>query len=246
MTEIALIVLAAGMGTRMKSAIPKVLHRAAGRSLVGHVLAAGRELAPRRTAVVVGPDMPAVAEEARRYLPEAAIAIQEKRLGTGHAVSMAREALAGFSGTVLVLYGDAPLVLPGTLKKLVTSVTRETPLAVLGFRAANPTGYGRLLPGAPGTIRAIREELDATAEEREIKLCNSGIIAVESGQLASLLPKLGNANAKGEYYLTDVFASFWRNKWLVSAVKVIDPIEVMGINDLAQLEVARQRMAERA
>ncbi len=234
MTEIALIVLAAGMGTRMKSAIPKVLHRAAGRSLLGHVLWAGRALQAQRTAVIIGPDMPAVAEEARRYMPEAAIAIQEKRLGTGHAVAMAREALAGFSGTVLVLYGDAPLVLPETLKKLVVSVTRETPLAVLGFRAANPTGYGRLLPGAPGTIRAIREELDATAEEREIKLCNSGIIAVESGHLASLLPKLGNANAKGEYYLTDL-VGLTAAEGRPAALVECPESEVAGVNDRVQL-----------
>jgi len=234
MTEIALIVLAAGMGTRMRSAIHKVLHRAAGLSLIGHVLSAGRALQPRRTAVIIGPDMPEVAEEARRYMPEAAIAIQEKRLGTGHAVSMAKEALAGFSGTVLVLYGDAPLVLPETLKKLVTSVAGETPMAVLGFKAANPTGYGRLLPGAPGTIRAIREELDATAEEREIKLCNSGIIAIESKRLRDLLPKLGNANAKGEYYLTDLIGLTAAEGHPAALVECPES-EVAGVNDRVQL-----------
>ena len=165
----------------MKSRLPKVLHRAGGRSLLSHVLHAAQALDPLRVVAVIGPDMEAVAREARSVIPEAAAAVQTDRRGTAHAVSMARPALAGFGGTVLILYGDVPLITAATLKSLVERVSPQMPLAVLGFEARDPTGYGRLKTGPAGEVLAIREELDATPEERSITLCNSGIIAVSLG-----------------------------------------------------------------
>jgi bifunctional UDP-N-acetylglucosamine pyrophosphorylase/glucosamine-1-phosphate N-acetyltransferase len=234
MKDRAIVVLAAGLGTRMKSAIPKVLHRAAGRSLLGHVLHAAAPLEPERCVVVAGPGMADAATEARAVFPTAQVAIQQERLGTGHAVARAKDALDGFSGTVLVLYGDAPLVLPETLERLAASVTETTPMAVLGFEAANPKGYGRLIRDSTGNVIAIREELDSSPEERAIKLCNSGIIAITSAWLWRLLPAVGNANAKGEYYLTDLVGLVVDAKATV-ALSVCPESEVAGVNDRAQL-----------
>ncbi|MFO1122489.1 MAG: bifunctional UDP-N-acetylglucosamine diphosphorylase/glucosamine-1-phosphate N-acetyltransferase GlmU [Hyphomicrobiales bacterium] len=247
MTEIAAIVLAAGMGTRMRSRLPKVLHRAAGRSLLGHVLLAAQALEPDKVVAVVGPDMDAVAKEARSVVPGVQIAIQEDRKGTAHAVSMAGQALSGFKGTVLVLYGDVPLITASSLGRLAELVGPGQPMAVLGFVAADPKGYGRLLTGAADQVTAIREELDATPEERLINLCNSGIIAISAERLWALLPQIGNRNAKGEYYLTDLVG-------LVAAagercgLAICDESEVAGVNDRAQLaaiEAAFQRRYRR-
>ena len=179
-SPIAVIVLAAGKGTRMRSDLPKVLHRAAGRSLLGHVLHSAKAANPERTVVISGPEMPEVGAEAKRVVPQAVIAIQEKRQGTGHAVSIARDGLKGFEGTVLVLYGDVPLIRSETIRSLAEAVSADSPLAVLGFRAANPTGYGRLIQDRAGKLIAIREELDTTVDERRIDLCNSGFIAVKA------------------------------------------------------------------
>ena len=168
MADIALIVLAAGKGTRMKSALPKVMHRVAGRSLLGHVLSASTGLSPKLAVVVVGPDMGSVGEEARRYFPDCAVAIQEERKGTAHAVSMAKESLAGFSGTVLVLYADVPLIQAATISALAGKVDMDTVAAVLGFEAADPTGYGRLFKTKSGSIGAIREELDTSPDRKSV------------------------------------------------------------------------------
>ena len=149
MNELAVIVLAAGTGSRMNSDLPKVLHRAAGRSLLGHALHVARGLAPARTVIVSGPGMDDVAAESRRFAADAAIATQTERLGTGHAVAMAKAALEGFTGTALVLYGDVPLIETDTLKQLTALISEDLPMAVLGFEAADPHGYGRLLRSAP-------------------------------------------------------------------------------------------------
>ena len=232
MTEIAIIVLAAGKGTRMKSGLPKVMHRAAGRSLLCHVLHAAKALAPAEAVVVVGPGMDEVAVEAASVLPHACCVIQADRLGTAHAVSMAREALKGFRGTVLVLYGDVPLISPESLRQL--TALAGSGMAVLGFEAADPKGYGRLLRNDEGLVVSIREELDASPEERSIRLCNSGIIAISSTLLWELLPKIGNANAKGEYYLTDL-VELAAGEGSPCRLGLCPEAEVSGVNDRVQL-----------
>jgi bifunctional UDP-N-acetylglucosamine pyrophosphorylase/glucosamine-1-phosphate N-acetyltransferase len=204
MTEIAIIVLAAGLGTRMRSELPKVLHKAAGRSLLGHVLTSANELKPAHCVVVCGPGKEDLSGEAKRYVPGAEMVTQAERRGTGHAVSMAESKLKGFKGTILVLYGDVPLIEAATLRGLSDQVSSAQPLAVLGFEPASPIGYGRLLRGADGSVTAIREELDASLEERRITLCNSGILAVDAGLLWRLLAAVKPNNAKGEIYLTDI------------------------------------------
>ena len=234
MNELAIVVLAAGKGTRMKSGLPKVLHKVAGRCLLGHVLHAARELAPSRTVIVSGPAMDNVAAEARRIIPTAAIAIQSERHGTGHAVSMARTALEGFSGTVLVLYGDVPLIEAETLKALTALLAGGLPMAVLGFEAADPHGYGRLLRSSPERVIAIREELDASPEEKQVTLCNSGIIAISSKALWDTLPRIGNGNAKGEYYLTDLVELVVKSGG-ACGIAVCPESEVAGVNDRVQL-----------
>lgn len=234
MADIALIVLAAGMGTRMKSRLPKVLHKVAGRSLLGHVLTAAGDLKPTRTVLVVGPDMEAVGVEATRFLPGVSLVIQHERRGTAHAVSMARQGLAGFSGTILVLYADVPLISAASLKALAAQIDTLTAAAVLGFEAANPIGYGRLIKTASGSIGAIREELDATLAEKAISLCNSGVIAAKADVLWKYLALIKDDNAKQEFYLTDVVELIAKSGAGVGLVTCLET-EVAGVNDRLQL-----------
>ncbi len=234
MTDIALIVLAAGKGMRMKSALPKVMHRAAGRTLLGHVLAAAAGLSPKRAVVVVGPDMDAVGLEAQGYFPGCNVVIQQERQGTAHAVSMAKAGLEGFSGTILVLYADVPLIQTASLSALAGKLDKKTSVAVLGFEAADPYGYGRLLKAKNGSIRAIREELDASSQERKIRLCNSGILSVNSRTLWKLLPQIKNKNAKREYYLTDLVELAVKADLRVG-LATCSETEVAGVNDRVQL-----------
>jgi bifunctional UDP-N-acetylglucosamine pyrophosphorylase/glucosamine-1-phosphate N-acetyltransferase len=178
--------------------------------------------------------MAAVEKEAQTAIPGAKIAIQKVRKGTGHAVSMAEAALKGFEGTVLVLYGDVPLIEADTLKRLAGAVSDEAPIAVLGFRPAVPTGYGRLIQDGAGRLTAIVEELDATPEQRRINLCNSGLIAARSGHLWQFLPKLEPKNVKGELYLTDVVELTAKSGRAVAMTECA-ATEVMGVNDRVQL-----------
>ena len=240
MADIALIVLAAGKGTRMKSALPKVLHQAAGRSLLGHVLAAAAGLSPKRAVVVVGPDMDAVGVEAQSYFPGCNIAVQQERKGTAHAVSMAKDSLAGFSGTILVLYADVPLIQTVSIKSLAAKVDADTAAAVLGFEAVDPHGYGRLFKTKSGSIGAIREELDTSPQEKKISLCNSGIFAVNSEVLWKMLPQIKNENAKQEYYLTDLVELVAR-AFRVGLVTCPEA-EVAGVNDRVQLAAIEAKL----
>jgi bifunctional UDP-N-acetylglucosamine pyrophosphorylase / glucosamine-1-phosphate N-acetyltransferase len=241
MADIALIVLAAGKGTRMKSALPKVLHQAAGRSLLGHVLAAAAGLSPKRAVVVVGPDMDAVGVEAQSYFPGCNIAVQQERKGTAHAVSMAKDSLAGFSGTILVLYADVPLIQTVSIKSLAAKVDTDTAAAVLGFEAVDPHGYGRLFKTKSGSIGAIREELDTSPLEKKISLCNSGIFAVNSEVLWKMLPQIKNENAKQEYYLTDLVELVARAGFRVGLVTCPEA-EVAGVNDRVQLAAIEAKL----
>ena len=244
MTELATVVLAAGQGTRMKSAIPKVLHQAAGRSLLGHVLHAASALGVSRTVVVAGPGMADVEAEAKRIIPEARIAIQHDRKGTAHAVSMAKQALAGFSGTVLVLYADAPLIKAETIAALAAKLSKTVAMAVLGFETASPKGYGRLIRDSHGNIAAIREELDASPAEKAITLCNSGIIAIQSEMLWRLLPNIKDSNAKKEFYLTDLVELTVAAGGTVG-LSICPEAAVAGVNDRVQLAAVEQQFQAR-
>ena len=239
MPENACIILAAGLGTRMHSAHPKVMHKVAGRTLIGHVIVAAKATGCGKMCVITGPDMKVVEDEARRWHPQASVALQKDRLGTAHAVKAAKDELAGFSGTVLILYGDVPLIEPDTLKKLAGQVNDQTPLAVLGFETDTPAGYGRLIMDVNQYLTAIREELDATAKERAVKTCNSGIMAVDSAHLWPMLEKIGNDNAKGEYYLTDL-VGLTVSAGKQVAVTMCPESQVAGVNDRVQLAAIEQ------
>ena len=246
MNNLAVVVLAAGQGTRMKSAVPKVLHKIAGRSMLSHVLHAAKELGASRAVVIHGPDMLGVQIEAKSAMP-CHFAEQRERLGTGHAVSMAREALPGFTGVVLVLYGDVPLIKAVTLRGLLGKLDAKHKMAVLGFEADKPEGYGRLIVKAKAVVDIV-EQLDATPAQRKITLCNSGIIAIDNNLLWKLVPLLKNKNAKGEYYLTDLVKLATKAKTKV-ALALCSEVEVAGVNDRSQLSVLErvfQREARRA
>ena len=244
MTETAIVILAAGKGTRMKSRRPKVLHAVAGQPMLHHVVATARALAPERLMLVLGPDMEDVGESLPNAAPQAEIVIQQERLGSGHAVLVAKQALAGFTGDVLLLYGDVPLITAGTLETLLAARRNGAALAVLAFEPDDSAAYGRLVLGADGKLERIVERLDATAADAEITLCNSGIMAVDGGHLFSLLDEVGNDNAKGEYYLTEIVAGA-RARGLDCVHTMAAPEEVMGINDRAQLAEAEAALQTR-
>jgi bifunctional UDP-N-acetylglucosamine pyrophosphorylase / glucosamine-1-phosphate N-acetyltransferase len=199
------VVLAAGEGTRMRSAMPKVLHPVAGQSLLAHVLAAAPKGAGASLAVVIGPDHRPVADEVKRLRPDAATFIQRERLGTAHAVLAARDAIARGADDLLVVFGDTPLISAATFDRLRAPLKKGAALAVLGFRAADPTGYGRLLVEGDQLL-AIREQADASPAERAIRLSNAGVMALDGRKALQIIEKIGNANSKGEYYLTDAVA----------------------------------------
>ena len=237
------IVLAAGEGTRMRSATPKVLHPVAGQSLLAHVLGAAPEENSTALAVVIGPDHEAVAQEARRVRRDAAIFVQHERLGTAHAVLAARDAIARGADDLLIVFGDTPLISAATFERLRAPLKSGATLAVLGFRAADPTGYGRLLVEGNRLI-AIREQADASPAERAITLCNAGVMALDGRKALDIIDKIGNANSKREYYLTDAVAIV-RDLGLEAVVIETSEDEVRGINTKAQLAEAEQVMQTR-
>ena len=234
------IVLAAGEGTRMRSSLPKVLHPVAGRPLIAHVLTAAPGGKGDAIAVVVGPDHQAVIDEIKRVRPEAKTYVQRERLGTAHAVLAAREAIAAGADDILVAFGDTPLIDGATFARLRTALKDGAALAVLGFRAADPTGYGRLLMDGDHLV-AIREQADASETERAVTLCNAGVMAFAGNTALKILDKIGNGNSKGEYYLTDA-VGIVRELGMRAAVIETDEDEVRGINTKAQLAEAEQVM----
>ena len=231
----AVVVLAAGEGTRMKSALPKVMHPLAGRPMIAHLMATVDALNPDRVAVVVGPGMETVA---RAVVPHPTVE-QSQRLGTGHAVAQALPLLDGFTGTVLVLYGDTPLITEDTLDRIFEARRDETDPAVvvLGFTPEDPGDYGRLMLDEDGSLGAIVEAKDATPEQAENDLCNSGVMAFDGSLLAELLDGLDNDNAKGEFYLTDA-VGLARAAGRTCAVVEGEPEELLGINSRAELAQA--------
>ncbi|MBD8734382.1 bifunctional UDP-N-acetylglucosamine diphosphorylase/glucosamine-1-phosphate N-acetyltransferase GlmU [Sphingomonas sp. CFBP 13706] len=240
--SIAVIILAAGKGTRMKSDLHKVLHPIAGRPMLHHLVASAATLHPARTVVVTG----AGREQVERAVAPLGIAtaLQAEQLGTGHAVAQARDALAGFEGDVLILYGDVPLVTAATMQRMIDRLHGDdAPAAVvLGFRPADPGAYGRVIADAAGRIDRMVEYKDASDAERAETLCNSGLMAVHSCDLFALLARVGNDNAAGEYYLPDI-VMLAAADGRASAVIETGDAEVAGVNsrgELAAVEAAWQ------
>jgi bifunctional UDP-N-acetylglucosamine pyrophosphorylase/glucosamine-1-phosphate N-acetyltransferase len=247
MTEnpLLVLVLAAGKGVRMRSDLPKVLHPIAGRSMLAHVLATVSALGARRVAVVVGPDMNAVRAEVANRAPGVEVFEQATQLGTAHAVLAARAAMERWSGTVLVIFADTPLVEAKTLRAMIDVLNTGAHFAVLGFEPDDPTGYGRLIIDAQGRVAAIREEKDASEAERRIRLCNAGAMAFRVPDLVGLVSRIGNANGKGEYYLTDALA-IASAEGLVALPVTCPPDEAMGVDSRVKLAAAEAVIQRRA
>lgn len=242
------VVLAAGKGTRMRSQLPKVLHPIAGRSMLGHVLALAGAVGGDALAVVVGPDMARVRDEALGAAPGARVFVQEAQHGTADAVLAARDAIGAHTGDVLVLFADTPLVTPRTVGALIAALDAGAQVAVLGFEARDPGAYGRLITGPDGDLVAIREAKDATEAERAIRLCNAGVMAFRLDRPLDVLDRIGNANAKGEYYLTDAVEIVRAGGGRAAAVGCEED-EVLGVNargELAAAEAIWQRRARAA
>ncbi len=237
--RIAVVVLAAGKGTRMRSRLPKVMHAIAGRPMIAQVVETAAALEPAMGVVVVGPDMEVVGAAAAPF----DIVLQPTQRGTGDAVICARDQLDGFAGDVLVVYGDTPLITADTLAALVAARRGNGghALAVLGFRPADPAEYGRLVTTDDGALEAIVEYKDADAETRALGLCNAGAMAIDGSLLFSLLDQLDDNNAKGELYLTDL-VKLARAAGRRCTVAEADPVEVAGINTRAQLAEAEAAM----
>lgn len=241
---LAAVVLAAGHGTRMKSEKSKVLHEIGGRSMLAHVMALAGALSPERVCVVIGDHAPEVGDAARALREGVAVAVQAPPRGTGDAVRKAEPALAGFKGVVLILYADTPLVEAATLESLAAKVAGGAAVAVLGFTPDDPGAYGRLKRGSDGMLEAIVEAKDASPEELDINLVNSGVMAVDAAFLARALPQLTDNNAKREFYLTDIVA-IARREGLSCAIAEADEDEVVGVNSRIELAVAEEIWQDR-
>jgi bifunctional UDP-N-acetylglucosamine pyrophosphorylase/glucosamine-1-phosphate N-acetyltransferase len=242
------VVLAAGGGKRMCSRVPKVLHELAGRSMLAHVLAAVAAAGADRLAIVVAPGQEDVVAEAKRVAPEAEIFVQTAPLGTAHAVLAAKAVLAAGFEDILIAFADTPLVEPETFLNLRRALAASNGVGVLGFEATDPAGYGRLI-FENGALAAIREDKDLGEGERALRLCNAGLMAIAGTHCLGLLESIGNANAQGEYYLTDVVAAARRQRVKVTVILAPEG-EVLGINDRRQLAAAgsilQMRLKEKA
>jgi bifunctional UDP-N-acetylglucosamine pyrophosphorylase / glucosamine-1-phosphate N-acetyltransferase len=242
MDNLTVIVLAAGGGTRMKSKTMKVLHPLCGRSMIGHVLAAVQAMEPQRVVAVVGHQREQVSAHILQLVPDAVLAVQEKQEGTGHAVRVAMESVGVTSGTVVVAAGDTPLLEGESLRAFAQEhEAAERAVSILSGVVAEPFGYGRVVRTPEGDVEAIVEEKDATEEQRGINEISSGILAFDAAFLAEALPRIGNDNAKGEYYLTDA-VQLARDAGLTVGAHVIDDVrQTEGANDRAQLaELGRE------
>ncbi len=233
--DFAAIILAAGKGTRMKSDLHKVLHPIAGHPMLLHLLDSFAELDLKRTVVVVGDKR----EQLDAALADRGVttALQEPQLGTAHAALQARAALEGFSGHILVCFGDCPMVRADTVRRLIAALDEGAKVAVLGFRPADPLAYGRIIADSDGTVAKMVEYKDANDEERACDLCNSGLIVAHSDDMWPLLDAVGNDNAQGEYYLPDVATGAIARGDTVKVIET-DADEVAGINSRAELAVA--------
>jgi bifunctional UDP-N-acetylglucosamine pyrophosphorylase/glucosamine-1-phosphate N-acetyltransferase len=237
------IALAAGEGTRMKSSLPKVLHPVAGRPMLAHVLAACSQAGADALAVVVGPGREDVAKAARAVAPQIDVFVQTERLGTAHATLAAREAIARGYDDLLIVFGDTPLLTAETLGAMRDALAKGAGVAAMGFLAADPTGYGRLITKGDDLL-AIREQKDASEAERAVRTCNAGIMAIDARKALTLLTDIGNANAQGEFYLTDVVEKA-REHAMRCVVVMASEEEAMGVNDRVQLAAAEAVMQRR-
>ncbi|WP_395395410.1 bifunctional UDP-N-acetylglucosamine diphosphorylase/glucosamine-1-phosphate N-acetyltransferase GlmU [Novosphingobium sp. BL-8A] len=241
---LAIVVLAAGKGTRMRSDLHKVLHPVAGRPMLEHLLQSAAALSPARQVVVAGHGR----EQLEKALgSRATIAVQDPQLGTGHAVQQAEEALTGFSGDVLILYGDVPFVRTETMRAMIDRLhAPDAPaVVVLGFEPEDPLQYGRVLAHDDGRIAMMVEYKDANDEQRACRLCNSGLMAVKSADLFDLLARVGNDNAQGEYYLVDIVNVATLDGRTCAVIVTDDPDEVGGINSRGELAEAEGRWQAR-
>jgi UDP-N-acetylglucosamine diphosphorylase/glucosamine-1-phosphate N-acetyltransferase len=245
--QLAVAIMAAGKGTRMKNPeMAKVMHEIEGKPMVEYVVDLATKLQAQRILLIVGWQKESVMAHIAGVFPAVEFAEQNDQKGTGHAIMQTTAQLKEFAGDVLVLSGDVPLLTEKTARALLGYHRASGATAtILTAELADPTGYGRIVRNSDDSVQKIVEHKDASKKELAITEINSGIYLFEKEKLFACLQELKPNNAQGEYYLTDVFESFWKNKWLVSAVKVIDAIEVMGINDLAQLEEARKIMQRR-
>lgn len=241
--NLAIIILAAGKGTRMQSDLPKVLHPVGSFPMLLHVLDTAQKLGAARRIVVVGPGMDAVESAARAFDGGCECVVQPQQLGTGDAVKAAKAALTGFTGTVLVLYGDTPLISDVTLHELLSTLEIYD-VAVLGMRPRDPAAYGRLITNEEGDLTAIVEYNDASDAQRGVRLCNSGVMAVKGGWMFTLLDEVGNANAKGEYYLTDVVTVAQKYKLRCGVAEGRED-ELLGINSRSELAKAEYNFQQR-
>ena len=239
MTARAAVILAAGQGTRMRSPLPKVLHEVGRRTLLDRAIDAVEAAGCARVVVVCGPHAPEVARHVERRLGPGSVAIQHQPLGTAHAVRAAEGALAGFDGDVLVTTADAPLLDAEAVAPLAAARTDGADLAVLGFEAADPGAYGRLILGHDGFLERIVEAKEATVDELLVRLCNSGVLLAPAALLFALLAEVRADNAKGEFYLTDV-VGLARGRGLAVAAPVAPEVKVMGVNSQAELAAAEQ------
>ena len=244
-TKIAVVILAAGLGTRMKSNKAKVLHAVCGKPMVRYVVETAQKVAGSNVILVVGHQ----ADEVRRTVSQQGtfyFALQTEQLGTGHAVLCALPHIPDSCEEVVILCGDVPLIQTHTIETMIEShLTENRDVSVLAVELANPTGYGRILLDVDGRVQAIVEEADASAEQKRIRLINTGILCVKKDFLAEALPQIKSNNAQGEIYLTDIIEVAYHNRKRMGAVIGDNPIEVTGINTIEELKSVEQAMKNR-
>ncbi len=240
----AAVILAAGKGKRMKSPKPKVLHAVGGRTMLDHVIDTAEALGCERIVVVVGAHAPGVVAHVTRRLGEGAVAVQDPPLGTGHAVLAAEAVLAGFKGDIVITYADVPLLMAGSIQPLFELLEGGAAIAAQGFEAADPAAYGRMIVSEDGGLERIVEAKDATAAELAVRLCNSGVMAADAALLFRLLSRVGNDNAKGEYYLTSV-VGLARDGGLAVKIALADEAELAGVNSQAELAAVEAHFQRR-